>query len=121
MIQRLVIDGRLDGLNEYVNACRTHAMVGARVKKENQEFVERYIQIEKIKPAKTPVHIVFSWYEKNKRRDKDNIASAKKYILDALVKQGIIKNDTWDCIQGFEDKFCIDKENPRVCVDIMEV
>lgn len=68
-----------------------------------------------------PVSLKFSWFEPNKKRDKDNIASAKKFILDALVKCNILKNDGWKEIESFEDVFFIDKDNPRVEVDILEM
>lgn len=62
--------------------------------------------------------IEFSWYEKNKRRDKDNVAFAKKFILDAMQEMGILENDGWQQVIGFSDYFFIDKENPRVEVVI---
>ena len=55
-----------------------------------------------IKQAKTkgdltqweePCEIYIEWHEKTKRRDVDNIQSSQKFILDALVKNGILKND----------------------------
>lgn len=60
------------------------------------------------------VMIVFRWIEKNKQRDKDNIAFAKKFILDSMQEWGIIPNDGWDQILGFVDEFYVDKKNPRV-------
>ena len=63
---------------------------------------------------------IFSWYEKNQRRDKDNIAFAKKFILDALQEMKILKNDGWAEVAGFEDRFYVDKHNPRVEVEIYE-
>ncbi|WP_302419996.1 hypothetical protein [uncultured Megasphaera sp.] len=62
--------------------------------------------------------IVFRWIEPNRRRDKDNVAFAKKFILDSLQEVGIIKNDGWDEIISFRDEFYIDRNNPRVEVYI---
>lgn len=67
------------------------------------------------------VYIRYTWVEENKKRDKDNIASAKKYVQDALVQAGVLKNDGWNNIVGFEDRFEIDKEKPGVLVEIVEV
>lgn len=68
-----------------------------------------------------PVSLVFSWYEPNKKRDKDNIAFAKKFILDSLVKSRILQGDGWKYVDGFSDKFYVDKNSPRVEVEMLEV
>jgi len=68
------------------------------------------------------IKIIFNWYEKDRRRDLDNIASAKKFILDALTESGVIDNDSQKYIYPqFTDNFFIDKNDPRIEVDIQEV
>lgn len=67
------------------------------------------------------MRILFRWYEPNKKRDLDNICSAKKFIQDALVKMGVLQGDGWRHIIGFSDEFYIDKDNPRIEVEIKEV
>lgn len=57
---------------------------------------------------------------KNKRRDMDNIAVAKKFIFDGMIKAGKIKNDGWKEIGGWTEEFRIDKKNPRIEVIISE-
>lgn len=66
------------------------------------------------------VSVNFTWYCPNKKRDHDNICFAKKFILDALVSGGILKNDSWECVNAFSDRFEIDKFFPRVEVEITE-
>ena len=63
---------------------------------------------------------VFRWYEPNRRRDKDNIAMAKKFILDSLQEMNVLENDGWTQIMGFIDEFYIDAMNPRVEVLLFE-
>lgn len=118
-MQKFIIPGKLDGLNQIINANRYNRYYGASVKKKNEEIVMASLVAYKIKPADEPVFLKFHWFESNRKRDMDNIASAKKMILDALVKSGILKNDGWNNISGFEDRFDIDKENPRIEVTIM--
>lgn len=66
--------------------------------------------------------MVYNWYEKDRRRDKDNVSGfGRKVIQDALVKAKILKNDGWKDIDGFSDKFYVDTKNPRVVVEILEV
>ena len=49
--------------------------------------------------------INFTWREKDKGRDLDNIAFAKKFILDAMVRRGIIPDDSQKWVKGFSDSF----------------
>ena len=42
-------------------------------------------------------------------------------LQDALVKSGVLQGDGWKHIVGFSDEFYIDKENPRIEVEIREV
>lgn len=52
-----------------------------------------------------PIIIHFLWIEDNKRRDYDNVAFAKKFILDAMQEQGRLKNDNRKFVVGFSDDF----------------
>ena len=84
----LTIPGRLPGLNEYTSACRTNPQKGNRMKKDAQEAVMWQIlaQMRRCK-FERPVFLLFTFYEKDRRRDKDNVSSfARKVIQDALVQ-----------------------------------
>lgn len=61
-----------------------------------------------------PVQIHFHWVESNKRRDLDNICFAKKFILDALVKSGKLKDDNRKFVTAFRDTFEYGKESKVV-------
>ncbi len=75
----------------------------------------RGVRIEK------PVYMEYIWYETGKRRDKDNVSSfGRKVIQDALVKCGVLKDDGWKEIVGFSDRFYVDKKNSRIEVLIKE-
>lgn len=115
----LIIKGKLDGLNQYTLACRGNKFAGATIKKKNENLITEAI-LEQIPGTKFAgkVELNFRWYEKDKRRDLDNICFAKKFILDALVKNEVIKTDNWQGVKGFTDKFFIDKDKPRIEVDI---
>lgn len=115
----IIIKGQLPSLNEYTKACRTHHIVGARMKKDAEQYVSMFLK--KSDPVPGKVYINFKWYEPNKKRDLDNIAFAKKFILDALVSNEIIQGDGWSIVTGFTDIFEIDKNNPRIEVEIVSV
>ncbi len=111
---KLIIKGELTDLNTYINAERSNRFFGAKLKKENTELVEQEIMIQRLKPINKPVFVYIYWYIKNGRKDPDNIAFAKKFILDGLVKMGVLKDDGMQEIIGFQDHFNIDKDNPRI-------
>ena len=52
-----------------------------------------------------PIKIHFHWVESNKRRDLDNIAFSKKFILDAMVKYEKLNDDNRKCVYAFTDTF----------------
>ena len=119
----LIIPGRLDNLNDYIRAERANRYKGAQYKANNEAIVAgaikeclRGIHINK------PVNVLFRWYEKNKRRDPDNISSfGHKVILDALVNAKVIEDDGWNYIKSIADEFYVDPENPRIDVTLLEV
>lgn len=121
MKQRFEVEGKLPSLNDYVLKCRSNPYAGAKAKKGAQQAVEWAIKAARLKPMKPPVAVSFTWVEPDMRRDKDNISSAKKYILDALVSQGIIPDDNWKCIAGnLPDLYKVNRANPRVIVELEE-
>lgn len=119
---KFIIHGRLIALNEYTTACRKNRFAGASLKKNTQEQIKREIRAESgLKRVSGRAYLTFNWYEPNQKRDKDNVAFAKKFILDALVEEGVLTSDGWRVIDGFADNFFVDKENPRIEVEIKEV
>lgn len=118
----LTIPGRLPGLNEYTDACRTNPRAGARMKQDAQETVMWHIlsQLRRCK-FERPVFILFTFCEQDRRRDRDNVSSfARKVIQDALVKCGTLHDDGWDYVTGYLDRFEVDKKNPRIIVEFIE-
>ena len=116
---KIVIPGTLPGLNDYIDTERSNKYQAAKLKRQTEDMIVMCIweQMPGVEISE-PVHIVYHWYEPNKRRDKDNIAFAKKFVQDALVKAGVISNDGWGEIVSFSDEFRVDKSNPRVEVVI---
>ena len=82
------------------------------------------IKARRLKRVKHPVYITFVWYEdkkgREKARDKDNVAYAKKFILDALQERGILPDDNDQWVLGFIDYF-IYGQGQKVVVKIQEV
>lgn len=110
---KIILPFTLPTLNEYILACRTNIYAGAKMKNSVEDDI-KYFLVKYKNLNLSKVYVNFYWYEKNKRRDLDNIAFAKKFILDALQTAKVITGDGWREITGFTDKFFVDKENPRV-------
>ena len=122
MIIRIVIPGQLPGLNEYIAAERSSKYKAAKMKHEAERLISYYANLAaKGDKVAAPVMIHYTWIEPNKRRDKDNIAWAKKFLQDALVAVGILADDGWKHIEGFTDSFAVDKHNPRIKIEIKEI
>lgn len=118
----LTIPGQLPGANTYIDACRRNKHLANKLKHEAESAVMWAIrtQLRGVRIDK-PVVMHYTWVEPNRRRDKDNIAFAKKFIQDALVRSKVLRNDGWEQIVGFSDDFRVDRNHPQVEVEILEV
>lgn len=78
-------------------------------------------QLGKLK-IQNKIFIKYDFYEPNKKRDLDNISGYfHKVFQDSLVACGIIQNDNWHYVVGYQDNFYIDNKSPRIEVKIVEV
>lgn len=101
MTQIIDIKGKLATLNEHDNANRTNRFGGAALKKRMNELVASQAPALGID---VPMTIHFTWRYSG-RHDFDNIAFAKKYVLDGLQHAGTITNDNQKFVKGFSDSF----------------
>lgn len=114
-MQKIILQGSYTDFNTYSDAERANKHKAAKIKEDESERVWLECLSQKVQPiTEYPVHIHFDWYCANKKIDPDNIAAAKKFILDGLQYAKIMENDGWKQIKGFSDDFHIDKQNPRV-------
>lgn len=120
MIYRFTIPGRLPGMNELIAANRSNPHKGAKLKAGAQQMVGW--RIPKGLKVKPPVKLHYCFYEQNRRRDHDNVSGfAHKVVQDALVQAKVLPDDGWNEVIGYSDDFFLDKENPRIEVEIVEV
>jgi hypothetical protein len=133
MALKLTIPKRLPGLNEIIrwNNQRVPFLSKGKYivfkytikKRELEEYLVKLFVVqtkgEAGKSIKyTRCKIVFHWYEPNRRRDPSNVcAGGRKFILDALVRSGILQNDNW-LISDFSDSFFVCRNKPRVDIFI---
>ena len=122
-MKKLVIPGRLPGLNEAFEAARRNKYIEAKTRHEQESTIIKCAKLclNGWRPKGTVI-LHYTFYEPNKRRDKDNIAGyAMKLIQDSLVKAGYLRGDGWQYIENFDFTWAVDKSRPRVEVDIQEV
>lgn len=116
-----IIPYKLPSLNEYIDACRANRYKGAKLKENTETAIIYAIQQAqksgRLRRLALPIRIMFIWHEKTKRRDADNVASAKKYILDAMQRVSIIPNDSRKYVIGFTDEIVDDSHDfVEVCI-----
>lgn len=93
MNQQFIIPFKLPGLNQVNAANRSNPYAGAKLKRSVDESICSVIKASGIRPVQFPCIVHMTFWEPG-RRDADNVESAKKFVLDALVKCGIIQNDS---------------------------
>lgn len=120
MKQKFIIQGRLPGLNEMTKANRYNRFAGGKQKKDETERVMWAIKASQIQPFTKPVTIHFDWFEPNLKRDVGNLRAGEKFVSDALVKMGVLKNDSQRWVKGMSDGFYLDRRCPRIEVTITE-
>lgn len=120
-MQKIFIPDEFTTLNEYIDAERGHLMKGAQIKKVETRRVLFHCRSQATPGVEHyPVFVHFHWIRKDKRTDPDNVAAAKKFILDGLVEAGVLSNDGWKQVGGMSDTFEVNPENPGVIVNIVD-
>lgn len=128
MTQRLFIRERMPNLNNMLDAKsvvfgnrgkfgRGDAYNAMKIKWAKK--IELLVLEQGIKPV-SQAHFRFTWIEPARQSDPDNIVAARKFVLDGLVKAGILSNDGWKQVLSFSDRWIVNKECPGVVVDIVE-
>lgn len=119
---RLMIMGELPDLNTYIDAERGDKFKAASIKKKSNNAVAEAAENQLCGyKAANPVYLHYLWVMPNARKDLDNIAFAHKFVQDGLVQAGVLEGDSQRYVIGFDDRFYIDPEFPRVEVTIEEV
>lgn len=108
---KIFIPHQFTTLNQHIAANNSNRYKAAKIKRDETYQAKVHFIGKKIE---TPCTIKFIWHVKNMRTDPDNIAFAKKYILDGMVTAGALPDDTMKHIKGFTDEFIVDKDNVGV-------
>lgn len=114
----LNIPGTMTDLNTYIGAERRNRHIAAKIKAD--ETLRVKLLAARLPRFTKPVKLVFTWREKDARKDPDNIIFAKKFILDGLKEAGTIPQDSQKWIKGIAESWIIDPTNPGIEVLIIE-
>ena len=120
MNQQFTIPFRLPGLNEVNASNRANAHKGARLKRDVDAGICAIIRAARIHPISNPCIVHMTFLEPNRRRDADNVESAKKFILDALVKSGILAGDSPRHVVGSPSFTRYVPDEARIIVTLIE-
>ena len=106
-------------VNWYRNAhYQTSNSAKIKFKKMIQAQLDQFDKIE------TPIKIKYTYYKKaNNSPDLDNfVGTVKKFFQDALVESGLIEEDNINFIVESSERYGgLDRENPRVDAEIIEI
>lgn len=129
--QRVFIEGPLPGLNKFIASAKENGSRRGRkgrrfnkyaaIKKHWMEMIDLVCKAQGIRPVTGPASFRFTWFEKDRRRDPDNLAAGgRKLILDGFVKAGVLQGDGWRHVREWTDDFQIarDARRPGVLVEI---
>jgi Holliday junction resolvase RusA-like endonuclease len=119
MTAKITIPGELPTMNEIIDASKTNKFVFHTMKKQTQE-VCMLASMADCQHKYEKIYLKITYYRTNRRYDPDNIAAGKKFILDGLQQAGIIDNDGWKNVTGWEETWKVDKKNPRVEVELID-
>lgn len=101
---------RFPTLNEYIDCERGSTIAAAAIKKKCTEQVREQCVSQQIQPVNGKVDLLFEWHSST-RHDPDNVAFAKKFILDGLQLAGVLENDNRKFIGTMADEIVQDDED----------
>jgi len=97
-------------LNEYIDCERGSTIAAAAMKKKCTEQVKEQCLLQQIQPVNGKIDLLFEWHSST-RHDPDNVAFAKKFILDGLQAAGVLENDNRKFIGTMADEIIQDDED----------
>ena len=117
MKQSFEVRASLPDLNKIIAESKIYWGKYAKSKKGYDMIVAAFAK--RLKPVRSyPVEIHCCWRTADRRKDPDNIAAGIKFILDGLVKAGILRGDGFSEVSKITHEFTVDKSNIGVEVTL---
>ena len=118
---QIEIAGRFPGLNDMIDAAKKGNGKYQPYAIMKEQYTDIVAWTAKKLPKFNKIDIDITWHEPNASRDPDNIMSGQKFIFDGLVKAGTIPNGTQKYIRNIAHRIRVDRQNPRVEIELREV
>lgn len=121
-MNRCIYSGRLPSLNAYISELNNNRYKANHFKQSLEDGLVWAMRTSKtMRPVDKPCIVKIIYHEPDRRRDVDNIYSANKFILDALRKARIIKNDSQKYVRDVKDSYIVDGQSRvDIIIDEME-
>lgn len=119
-IVEITFPGEFTDLNTYIHSLNASRYGGNTIKGDETKRAWADCFSSGVKRINFRPFIIFKWYVRDRKKDKDNISFAKKFILDGIRDAKVLRNDGWNDILGFMDTFALEKEFPEVHVYLIE-
>ena len=115
---RIIVNDIPPSNNAYMGNSHSFRAYNAK-KQEWHWLIKAAIQSRPKTPYKCAEVRIIYYFPDGRRRDPDNYSG--KFILDALVKERLIIDDSFDVINLKLNKGGVDKGNPRTIIEIEEM
>ena len=121
VVQILTIDQAQPlSTNAVIDMAKSHWGQYSKEKKIRTQAVALLCRVQKLHPVQSPPAIRIWFWQRAKRIEKDNLLINTKYLIDGLVMAGILLDDRWDNYTDLDFRFRIDRDNPRIIVEVIE-
>lgn len=115
---KYVIDSVPPSNNKYMGNSNSFRKYG-KEKEKWHWLIKAAIKHKPIKPLSKAIVSITYFFKDGRRHDPDNYSG--KFILDPLVKEGIIADDSFKVIDLRINQGGVDKNNPRTEIEVMEL
>lgn len=131
-VGKFEVPHKLPSLNQVNESNRANRYAGNKMKQETENDIAKCIRAAKSTGLleshyEGRVVVMVDWWEPNNRRDVDNVKSANKFVLDALVKTGILTNDGPKYVKDiigavhypmYDNPTRVERVNVRICKEV---
>lgn len=98
-----------------------HWRIAYRAKNETELLVRNALALAPIAPRTIPQTVSVTWFAPDaRRRDSDALDFTKKAVLDALVKSGVLEDDSHKFVTSSTTAVVIDRDDPRIEIAIAD-
>lgn len=120
MTNKLLIPCELVSLNEYISANRTNKFRAAKIKIQQTNLCAFFAKEQNLTlDLNKQYDLKIEWFTALKNKDSDNVFFSVKFILDGIVKAGILKSDGFKNIRNISNIRTIGKSG--IIVNFEEV